>query len=844
MHFKKFIFIIASLFWSFNLWGQETFPPVVNFNIPDSNIFVEQMVLGTVGHIGCFLNNQSLFVAKGNGNINPKGKLFNLMSNNPALSSFYIMSEGEDGSQKRIKVKTEFDQKHSLELMSLQSNHEGTAVIGTGNKGGVAVWLRKMSPPSDKKKDYVFRIFESQKVFDKKPIRALRIAPDDEHIGVLGTPANEILLWLQSFRTKPGKFIHDLPIESMDFNPLIPENFAIGDNRGRIMFVAPKFPGTYTREFLINDSISISPKEAISRLRYTPSGEHLLVITKKQNLYVYKTRPLGLYAKVFHIHDSDVTNIAFLKEPNYFVTSSLDRSAKVWSLESMKAIFTIRKKQPITDVSASSKDNLFILFDIKDSAYQYYFNDYILNSFFILNNIQKDIELAFKTWLKQREHSRPEDFLKISKKTYLQNKLLKLVREKINKYVEMAFYKNIVTLKTDGYDDNKGLLSCSMDGFEEGFKLKIDPKDTNFFKVNMRENTRISEVKAKIADDGGIILDKAKITVKEKVFKVVPNIDREAQEEPMIVGFSVDSIFNLFLSSLETLKVDSMHISRTFFASDVDTVKLSANKKKFMGRQKAAFVGFANSKYIDPKLENVFVGRDLKKVTAFFANLLSIPKKHQLVLNSLTADKLKKYLIVTPNGKGELMNFINRLKLSELFIYIGGASVYSASTAKDYYLPAEGRKNSPEKTGIAWDMIVQYLNSLPAKRVNVFVDSDIKDKTIFQRLGNRVSLILLNKKQQKYTNTLFHNPFTYALLKSWINKDEADLNHDYTISMQEIALKMQQLCAKNPQWGIDAQIFSGDRKRVFFSFKAPKPSNLTPVPETKPAINKKDATKN
>lgn len=819
-YFKNLIFTIANLFAVLSLMAQDSYPPVVNFNIPDSNIFIEQMALGGIGNIGCFLNNQSLFIAKGSANA--KGKVFNLMSSNPNFSSFYIISE-EDGIQKRVKVKTEFDQKHGLDLTSLQSNNEGTAVIGADSKGSVAVWLRKIIPPSDKKIEYIFKIVESQKVFNNKPVRSLRIAPDDEHIGILGTPDNEILLWLQSFRTKPGKYVHNLPIEAMDFSPLAPENVAIADSIGRIMFVVPRFPAAYTREFFVNDSLTLPHKEPISLLRYTPSGEHFLVITKKQNLYIYNSRSLQLYAKVAKIHDSDVSNIAFLKEPNYFITASLDKTAKIWSLESMNNIFTIHKNQPITDVSASSKDNLFMLFDLKDSAYQYSFNDYILNSFFIFNNIQKDLELDFKHWLRQREHSSQKVFLTISKKTYLQNRLLRLVSEGINKYVEMAFYKNIVTLKTEGYDNYKGLLSCSMDGFEGVFKLKIDPKDTNFFKANVQQNKLISEVKAKIADDGGIILDKAKITVKEKSFQVVPNTEREAQEEPMLLGFSVDSTFNLFLSSLKSLKLDSMNISRTFFASDVDTVKLFANKKQFIGRQKSAFIGLANYNYVDHKLENLFASRDLHKTSAFFTNLLSIPKKHQLQLINLNTNKLRKNLLITPNNKGELANFISTLKTPEVFIYIAGSSAYSENTHQDYYMPIDGYNNAPEKTGIPWVLIVQYLNSLPTKRVNVFVDSDIKNKNIFHRLSSKVSLILLNqKKHKKSPNYLFHNPFTYALLRSWLQKEEADINHNNSISMQEIALYMQQLCAQNPQWGIDVSSFAGDKTRVFFGFKAAK----------------------
>lgn len=831
-------FIIAQFILGIaTLRAQETFPPVKNFNIPDSNIFVEQRAMGAVGSIGCFLNDQSLFVAKGT--TNPKGKLFNLMSSNPSLSTFYIVSD-EDGIQKRLKVKTDFEQKHGLDLLSLQSNNQGTAVIGAGAKGGVAVWLRKMSPPSEKKIDYTFKIIELKKIFSNKPVRSLRIAPDDEHIAVLGTPANEVLLWLQSLRTKPGKYIHDRAIYAMDFNPLAPENLAIGDSIGRIMFVVPRFPGAYTKEFFVSDSLALPKREPISLLRFTPAGEHLLVLTKKRNLYVYNTRSLSPFGKIAHIHDSLITNIAFLKEPNYFVTSSLDRTAKVWSLEFMKPIFTIRKNNPITDISASSKDNLFMLFDSKDSAYQYYFNDYILNSFFILNNIQKDLEIDFRLWLKKREHSKPKDFMQLSKKTYLQNRLLKLVRSKINKYVEMAFYKNIVTLKTQGYENYKGLLSCSMDGFEGNFKLKIDPKDTNFFKANVQQNKLISEVEAKIADDGGIILDKAKIAVKEKTFWVVPNTEREEQEEPMIVGFSVDSLMTLFLSSLKSLKVDSMHISRTFFASDVDTVKLSVYKKQFMGRQKTAFIGICNANYKDPALENIFLGRDLKKVTAFFANLLSIPKKQQLVLPNLTADKLKKMFIASQNSKGELVDFLTPLKVPEIFIYFGGNSVYSANTQKDYFLPAEARQDAPEKTGgIAWKMIVRYLNALPAKRVNVFVDSDVQDQSIFDNLNPKVVVILVKKKKKRLVNTLFHNSFTYAMLRTWLDKEATDLNHDRSISMQELALHMQKLCAENPKWGIDVALFSQERQRIFFGFKAPKPKPIAKA-QSKTNLENKD----
>lgn len=834
---------IYRIYYSFLYWGacmvmalctkayaQHSLSPVHNFNIPDSNIFSLEDEIRS-GSIGTFLNNEQLFVARGT-NINIKGRLFNLIGSNPSASSFFLADE----EGRRTKYIFELDAKHNFNLTNLQSNHNGTAILGTDDKGYVIYWLRKLSQPSEKKRDFIYKIVDKVKLLNK-PIQELRIAVDDEHLSVLGKESKELLLWHQSFKTKPGKFGHHRMIFSSDFNPMSPEKFAVADSLGKIYFVAPRYPAAYTKEFFVEDSLSLPNPEPIVRLRYTPYGQHIIALTAQQNMYIYDVARRRPYLYLPHIHDSSITNLQFLKEANYFITGSMDSSAKIWSMELRRCIFNIKRSNPITDLSTSTRDNFFLLFDNKDSAYQYYFNDYILNSLFLLHNVSTEVQLDFKKWEHQRSKANTKNFLNYSRKSYLQNRLFNLIKENINKYAVMSFYKNMVTLKTESYDAEHKLLSCTMDGFKETFKIKIDARDTNFFKSKIRENVQVSDLEARISDDGGIILEKGKITTQDKHFNIVPNKGLTEQEEPLTIAFSVDTTLAIYLSSLDKWKVDSLRTAPLLFKSDVDTFTLSRHRKMFSKKSKAAFIGIGISAYKDKKIDNYFAERDLKSVSSFFASLLGIPKKNTLRYKNIDAAKFNKAFSANESSTGDLALFIKKAKPTELYIYCAVKTGYSPRTNKDYIMTKEGIKNSPEQNGIPWEDFLLYIDQLPVKKINLLIDSDIKNRDIFLGLSSKTNTLLLNKSSQKNKSNkmLFHNLFTYVFLKTIHEREHADYNQNHSLTFQEMASYMQdqirRLSKKDKTSMIE--LYGLDKNRIFFTYKSqppPAPSSPTPDP--------------
>lgn len=457
---------------------------VHNFAIPDSNIVFLERIINAAGSIGVCLPKDLLFVARGGvglpkGGNNPKGRLFNLMSAKPSVDAFLI--EGDDG--KRIRVHVYFDTKYKDPMHLFVTNHEGTMILGASNTGVVNVWVKKITPPSEKKIDHIFKRKETFHAFPGKPIRLLRIATDDEHLCVLPEKAKQISVWEGSFSQKPAIYQHDTTIESMDFHPLSPTNFVMGDACGRILFMQPRTPNLYNRGLMVYDSIRVPNNEPIDQLYYSTSGQHVLAFTKNTNLYIFNDRTRDLYVAEKHIHDSTITGVTFLKEPNFFLTASLDKTVKLWSLEMGKSLFSLRFDSTVTGVSSSATQRFFLVFDKRDAVRQYFFNDYMLNSLFVLHNIRTDLTVNFRAWQDSRQKASVEQFMKLSSLSYLKSRFLRVVREGINKYATMAFYKNMVTLKTSEYDEQTGRMACVLDGFEDKFLVKIPVKDTNVFKL-------------------------------------------------------------------------------------------------------------------------------------------------------------------------------------------------------------------------------------------------------------------------------------------------------------------------------------------------------------------------